>query len=303
MATMTINSGLNYVSGKLGRIIDSTKENGLPQTIKNYSKVTGFEKDLKLRFPDFFMNRQAAAARKRGMPSILLCMLPKSASAFIALTLEKQLGLPMFQISACGHLLEARISEQNSRRFAKGGILGYDHFPAHKLNLMILRHTGVNKIIVHMRDPRQALLSWMEYLKNRGSNHQDHLYTLEYYGYPPDLISLPFSEQMDLHIEKYHKLQIEWITQWVDARESSESGLQILLTTFENFKEDPNTFFKSLLEFYDVDPALFKSLPKKESHFRKGEVEEWRRVLTPEQVEKVNHMVPDRILETFDWKR
>ena len=59
----------------------------------------------------------------------------------------------------------------------------------------------------------------------------------------------------------------------------------------------PREFFLRILDFYDLDPALFQ-FPEPptagERHFRRGEADEWRQALRPAQIERMQAMFRTR---------
>ena len=68
------------------------------------------------------------------------------------------------------------------------------------------------------------------------------------------------------------------------------------------------SFFKDILDFYCCDSTLFsfENLPIKkvgELNFRKGEIDEWRKVLTKEQQMKLTQMMPEKFFTKFKWDK
>lgn len=80
----------------------------------------------------------------------------------------------------------------------------------------------------------------------------------------------------------------------------------MLITTYEEFHDNPDNFFEKILNFYGIPLRQFRSveLPKNwKFNYRKGEKEEWRSALTLEQITRINDQIPDHFFEFFGWDR
>ena len=102
------------------------------------------------------------------------------------------------------------------------------------------------------------------------------------------------------------------IVDWLDASELSWFKPEILFTRYEDFVEDEEAFFDSILEFYGIDKSLWTFVPfapkphenpmfEGEYHFRNARTDEWRDVFTREQRDRANGMMPKRLLLRFGW--
>jgi hypothetical protein len=62
------------------------------------------------------------------------------------------------------------------------------------------------------------------------------------------------------------------------------------------------------LDFYGGDPKYFKrehvftEHEGTDYHFRLGEIDEWRKVMTDSQIEQVNGALSSRLRNKFGWK-
>ena len=90
---------------------------------------------------------------------------------------------------------------------------------------------------------------------------------------------------------------------WVKAR----SSLNIAFTTFEEFVSDRDAFIDRILSLYSGDRRYFdRELALREHagvdyHRRSGRTDEWREILTPEQIEQINRQIPDQFWQLFGW--
>ena len=87
--------------------------------------------------------------------------------------------------------------------FSGGGFVSQNHLAPSPENLQILQHFKL-KMVLHLRDPRQALLSWIHYLHyiTHGNDTSEQLLYFTPrtpFGY----FELSLSRQIDWQIENY----------------------------------------------------------------------------------------------------
>lgn len=243
--------------------------------------------------------------RKRGIPGIVLSTLPKSGSVYIWQILSDALNIRQYSINI-GHFPDSLIAPESTREVARGGIITVSHFPASWRNLLTLQRCGIDRIIVHVRDPRQAMLSWVHHVIERQNRQHPELVARDIL--PPDsYFSLPLTDVITWHIENFLPMQIRWIEGWLDASEDPACNLKVQFTKYEDLNLNPDSFFDSILQFYDIDKSLF-AIPNYgrphlgDLHFREGRIDEWRDVFTSEQSEKVTNMISARLYSKFGWR-
>ncbi|GEM_PF-3071336 len=176
------------------------------------------------------------------------------------------------------------------------------HIPATRANLMAL-NLSVDKLVVHVRDPRQGLVSYAHYL--RYLKRTNNIYALLEARLPEDYFLLSFEDQISWQIKNsYLPVAINWINSWVEAQNDPTFYPKILFTTQEHLVADNRSFFESILEFYEIDKSRFqfpdKPVFKPNTHMRKGRVDEWKEVFTSEQCERASNMMPERLKKMFD---
>ena len=175
---------------------------------------------------------------------IIFNTLPKSGSVYIGKTLSEGLKEGNFMTVSNNTFPTDSISLSKFEILMKTDSMTQEHFDASEENLAILR-AKFPKLIVHVRDPRQALISWTHHL----NKVQDSKEALDYL-----LLSLPeryfkwsFSKQLNWQIKHYFPTCIEWIQKWVKASENE--NLSILFTTYEDFLDNPKGFFMKIFDF------------------------------------------------------
>ncbi|MFQ5783634.1 MAG: tetratricopeptide repeat protein [Alphaproteobacteria bacterium] len=245
-------------------------------------------------------DRRRRQGRARGLPGILINALPKSASESIWNKLAEGLGLAQGHISL-GLFPDCLVIPYRARELGRGGMAAKEHLPATRHNLAALARAGVVRMIVQLRDPRQATLSWAHFLE--GDVRKRLLAPLWRKTSPAAaFFRKPFADQLDWHIDNYLPLALRFIESWAEASERRPHGLAVKLLAFETFKADPDAYFDALLDFYGIDRDLFRRDAEAEIvHLRKGAVDEWRQVFSPEQAARAWERIPPALARRFDW--
>lgn len=264
----------------------------------------------------YFFQQAAKAkfqqARLRGSPGLIfVASLPRSGSGYMKNSLIKGLGfsnnaeeaIPITKWWFPDIVISAPEFALSTQPMPEGVIV--DHPPASPANLTAL-NICLDRLIVNVRDPRQALLSWVYYMNYfRYTNNIEGLLESQI---PRDYFLLSQTEQIGWQIDNFYlPVTIKWIEGWLDAQENPLFYPKILITTHENLVADPKGYFESILEFYEVEKTRFVFPEKPEfrqkTHIRKGRVDEWKEVFTPEQAERASAMIPERLFRKFGWAR
>ena len=247
-----------------------------------------------------FAARRAAGIGKN-LPAMAISTVPKSASESIWNQLAEGLGLAQCYLSlglfpdCC--LVPARVAEA-----ARGGIIAKDHIAPTAHNLRALGQAGIDRVIVHHRDPRQAALSWVHFA--RDDINQRLMAPLWRKIVPPaGVLSRDLGAQIDWCIENYLPLLIRFLADWRAVDADPERPISALFMSFEMFRVEPARYFDRVLEFYDVPRERFAADADAEVvHLRKGEIDEWRGVFTEAQRERAWELIPDDMAEAFGWR-
>ena len=250
-------------------------------------------------------NEEFAARREasigRDLPAMAISTIPKSASESIWNQLAEGLGLAQCYLSlglfpdCC--LVPARVAEA-----ARGGVIAKDHIAPTAHNLRALRQAGVDRVIVHYRDPRQAALSWVHFA--RDDINQRLMAPLWRKIVPPaGVLSRDLGAQIDWCIENYLPLLIGFLADWRKVDADPDRPVSVLFLSFELFRAEPARYFERALEFYRVPPERFAAEAEAEVvHLRKGQTDEWRGVFTEAQRKRAGELIPDDMAEAFGWR-
>jgi hypothetical protein len=227
--------------------------------------------------------------------------MPKSGSAYISGSLTTILQLNTMQIGN-GYALIDQINIRDAHTLSRGGFVSQIHCAPSPENLQVLKHFKL-KMVLHLRDPRQALLSQVHYLDYISSSSQLSE-TLRYTTPrpPPEYFDFSLSCKINWYIDNYLPQLIGWTEQWVEL--ADRGTIPILITHQDDLRSNERAFFDSILAFYQLnfDYAL-PSLPRtmEATHFRRGDPEEWIRSFTSEQADQATLMIPQPLRTRFGW--
>ena len=231
-------------------------------------------------------------------PGILFNTMPKSGSIFILHCLSQGLAIPETKISVC-LFPDDLILRNKLDDLVLGNTVVQQHIPARDINLRFLSNR-LKRMVVHVRDPRQATLSWMHHLDNFYANKD--LVPACALGLeattpalPEDYFARDPMARLDYLLETHLPTLVEWTNNWVKAADSA-AGPEILFTTYEEFILDQKRFLEQLLTFFQVPDGLFdwSRLPHKtaRTHYRKGQSNEWESVFSNTQRELAKKVIP-----------
>lgn len=232
-------------------------------------------------WPDAGTASAQAASIARGVPPILLATLPKSGSIYIWSAIEQTVQAPTFAIAIPNSMLDERLVEPLVEVFARGGMIAQHHLSASRENIEMLKRAGIQKVIVHVRDPRQAAVSWWHYTAKIGATRGTLV-----------------GADRDAHLwKKFLKPAFHWINQWLDVND-----LEILFSTQEDMAENELDHVAQLLKFLSWTTAdIVLPMKSERVHFRSGRKDEWREFFQPETIAGVKKLIRPDAVERFGW--
>lgn len=226
-----------------------------------------------------------------GLPSILLASQGKSGSATVSAIFNAGFDLPAVMYA----LGNDCVVDAWAKDYSRGGACHTTHLAPTPSNIRSLRHAGIGKVIVHMRDPRQALLSAIHHIET----------------YPDQVVLLRRAADGEVSVTDrarnmigFFENTICWIAGWIKAAEH----INILFSTFEELVRDQGRLVERYIDFFgrehaskfNYKKALMRD-PGKDYHFRKGETDEWRTVFTHEFADELSARIPQYLKEKFEW--
>lgn len=242
------------------------------------------------------------------IPTVFFNTMPKSGSIFISRWLSKGLGLREMNVAVC-LFPDDLIIRDDMDRLSKGGWVCQQHVPAKDINVRFIANR-LKRMVVHIRDPRQAMLSWVHHLDNFHA-HRDSVPAcrlgLEAVmpALPVDYFDRTLPAKIDYQIDAHLSALVDWTQGWLTAADAGQHGLEILITTFERFRQDPEETMREILAHCGIPEAKFDWSARPDqvanTHFRKGETNEWRSVFSDAQQHRATAMLPPVLRQRFNW--
>lgn len=265
-------------------------------------------------------------------PTLFLNGLGNSASEYIANLLSKGLGFPRTSVAAGISDINYNVIVRKHLADHNRGHVIKEHLPPLKPNLFLISKL-LGKMVVHVRDPRGTLISECRFLTEfYQKSVGDADFSANFYkDYPPEdpselsteaFLALSAPQQYDYYMRPNgsYQLYLKTLEGWLDASQNTLMPIEILFTRYEDFKANEAAFIAQILDFYQIPASEFE-YPFSEMEmkggafgptpdptspnymFRKGDPNEWRRELSPSQIQKATQLIPERLFQTFGWPR
>lgn len=251
------------------------------------------------------------------LPKINILCMPKSGTAYTSKTLAAGLSIPVLD-SSIGIFPDKVINLSGGwDKFLNENCLHCSDVSYNEFHRYIFERS-MGKTVLHFRDPRPALLSWIHYLDNRTLPHIE-LHRGELPGTNPylsyidavferymseDWDSLDMERKIDLNIDTFYIESLQWLSGWLDGIELFRN-VEFLITQHQELKDDEKAFFNKILDFYEiprerfVHPHLTKAMDT--VNYRKGSNVEWVEVFSAQQRKRVTEMLPAEWMRQFGW--
>ena len=241
-----------------------------------------FPEHLRLGLEFYAEQRQAA---ERGVPSILISAMPRSASASLSATLARSLGIPTMGISK-GRFPDYWIAPCWLMLFNLGGAVTHDHFRATPFNLRALRDTGCRDVFVQIRDPRAAAASLIR--------HQDRSFNLPVSGPARD----PFEAHL---VERCLASYYPWLEDWLDVAAEERADLRVHWVMFDDVRRDIAATVQTVLDVLGYAPV--PPIEHVTMHMVRGEDDAWREGLSQSAQQKLWDAMPRRAIDLLELSR
>lgn len=158
-----------------------------------------------------------------------------------------------------------------------------------------------NRFILHLRDPRQAFLSYFyffERLQHKTLLQKEN--ALTFHCLPEDYFSFSRSKKQSLLFDDFYLSAIQFIKQWVDILNKNKLKVPFIVTTHESMSLSTD-FSDRIRRFLGCTYTLpFDAQPiKGKNNFRLGQTNRWKNQLSPELIEKMNACFDDDIKQVL----
>lgn len=254
--------------------------------------------------------------------SIFFVTLPKSGTVFTWDSLEIATGLNKPNLSenneewsqyrngldyhhstiyASGDFATQRLLPESIKKYLPNGYVFGAHMCATYHNIQTLINNNVRKIVVLLRDPCDATVSWSHHLKKYGETERN--YHSKIYYIPSNFFEKDYSEQLSYHVRNFLPMAINWIESWLDYYANEHRHLDMLIVYYDELKKDPQSYIEKLLNFYDYKTYDLSILPKPEKglrHFRKGEHGAWNYEFSEDDKSFTELLVKNRLKNAYE---
>lgn len=233
---------------------------------------------------------------------ILLNTMPRSGSRYVFNAIREGLGLSGFPALHPFHYEGAELHDAFFKQMVKGNRISQSHLSPVPYNIerLAARMGNGGKVIVHVRDPRQALLSWMHLQLGNGVE------TTFPDGSVQMCADLEWKDFADLVIAKELDYFIDFANGWLEVLRNQDRGFDMLMTRQDTLSEEPDAFFAEVLDFLEAPRWQFiaPEPPKVgKLHYRKNNPDEWRESFTTSQQKILNDALSDEACKTFGWSK
>jgi hypothetical protein len=251
------------------------------------------------------------------LPKINILFMPKSGTAYTSKTLSAGLSAPIVD-SGVGVFPDRIIHPPAGwDMLLAGNFIHCSDLSLNDFHRFIFERT-LTKTVLHIRDPRPALLSWVHYLDDRtqprAALHTGNLRGTDHYLAYEDVIyerymtqdwgSLSLEQKIDLNIDTFYVECLQWLSKWLDGV-GKFRNVEFLITQHQELKDNEVAFFNKILDFYEIPRELFSHPHLAKSmagvNYRKGSNVEWLEVFTTKQRLRVNEMLPTELMRRFGW--
>jgi hypothetical protein len=236
------------------------------------------------------------------LPAILLNTLPKSGSIYIMRTLAQSLSIEFFDKSiAFGYFPRYFMVPGSLERLRAGNVVRQEHFDATPLNIELCGRY-VDRMVLQVRDPRQAMYSWAHHVNRLAKLAPDGVnYTI--HQPPQGFYDWSFEQQLDWHIETHLVSLVGWLREWL-AYEGRGGPIALLWTSYDELVADERALFQRILDFYEIPSARFVFRPAAktiDNNFRAGDPDAWKKAFTAQQKGRCEEIIGADLLKHFGW--
>jgi hypothetical protein len=251
-----------------------------------------------------FLHRRVYPGHGRNLPPIILMSMPKSGSIFLAQSLCRVLQIRLARFGNYG-FTQPVVWSKGIRRIRSGNYVCQEHLPAsdHVIaSLGIL----VPSIIVHIRDPRRALVSWIGHLNDLlEAGRLIDAYAFAERVMPDGYLQWDAERQLDWHVTHVMPRLVHWIEGWVRAHDDPSCKLRIVLSTLEALQADQENALRRLLDELGIsyrDEWLKQPGPIVGKRNVRRDPSEDRKSKYPRALwERATAAVPAELRERFNW--
>lgn len=240
-----------------------------------------------------YWRKQNNGMGRLGVP-VVVAALPKSGSTSVTTALAATTGSIETEI-LCRRgpkFFGSNILIHRALRHAKNfKITEHSHLEPNAANLAALKTHKDVKVCLHVRDPREALISAVDMLiRNRAP---------QFMLRSKELYDAPLNIKIDWMIENYLPCQINWISDWLEIADISNSPVKSVTDFSELKRNGQNKLAKKIANRLGIE--CVSNIDSKPRRFNLKKLSGWRDHFSKEQQEKVESQIPIELFRRFNW--
>lgn len=265
--------------------------------------------DLDLPFNRLGQTAEAFAttrsrAVEQGLATVLICTVPKSASETLWNRLAAGLGLPQTHLGI-GLFPRCRLLPKRLEAAVAGGLMAKEHIRPTAANLAALEQHGPSRLIVHQRDPRQAMLSWAHFVHDDVAHRPMGPIWRDLVP-PASVLAGGIETVVDWSIDHALPWFVAFAAEWAALANQPRRRPMLHFSTFEQFVADADAVIDDILRFLAIPADRFDLRAAElapDAHWRMGRTDEWRQVLDRRQRARARDALPPALASRFGWAR
>jgi hypothetical protein len=234
-------------------------------------------------------------------PGIFLVTLPKSATVYIANSIASTLGYTLRHTIVTPTFPKNVVWAPMMYDFKRGGLMSVSHMQPDAYNMRTVKEAGLRKGVLHIRDPRAALLSWVHFVNKRGDSIDAGTGSIL-----NPLIErarqVSFSDRVDGCIGGFFLDCVAWIEGWMEQLKI-DPRMDFLIVNHDELVADEEAYFDRIMKHYNLKAKISTVVRDETTHFRNGDNDEWRSVLSAKQIQTMNDAIPDWMWDRFGWQK
>jgi hypothetical protein len=185
------------------------------------------------------------------LPPVFIAALPKSGSIYIQRALRRSLQVTVGHIATSG-LSGSSFRHSNLLRFRKGNVVSREHLQPRAFLVGLLAAQGVDRMVVHVRDPRAAIVSWARHMDRNLTRRGLWSVALSCERQMPSAYQdWEFDQRLRWQIENMLPAFVAWIEGWLELAATCPE-MKFLITDYLEFARENRAFIEKLLTFYDI---------------------------------------------------
>lgn len=241
------------------------------------------------------------------LPSIISAFMPKSGGTFLHNRFVKSVGYKEFHwgITLKKDPIGVFVSEKALELFLRGGCTSHTHMVPHPYNIDVFNRLGVERIWIHLRDPRDAAMAaYYHYLGQGQGEGEIAASRIEGIRQQADLLGLRLNtgqqDEIDEFVMRSLPFMIDWIERWLSFGAANPYSLII---TYHKHLVDTEGLIRHLLaQFGYIPPDSFNIvdyLPEDRRRF--AERRDWREFVSANVAALGDEMVESRLSRYSVW--